>query len=88
MEAHLVHYNTKYSDIGEAVKHKDGLAVLGVFFSISEKDNSVLEPIVDTARNVINKGMEKTLAKVFPLDDLLPEDQSEFFRYSNQNLPG
>ena len=81
MEAHLVHYSTKYSDIGEAVKHTDGLAVLGVFFSISETDNSVLEPIVDTARAVINKGTEKTLAKVIPLDDLLPEDRSEFFRY-------
>ncbi|XP_063306412.1 carbonic anhydrase 2-like isoform X2 [Pelobates fuscus] len=30
-ELHLVHWNTKYASFGEAVKHCDGLAVVGVF---------------------------------------------------------
>ena len=31
---HVVHYNTKYSAIHQAIKHKDGLAVLGVMFKV------------------------------------------------------
>ena len=30
-ELHLVHYNTKYGDLGTAVDKPDGLAVLGMF---------------------------------------------------------
>lgn len=30
-EVHLVNFNRKYGDIGEAIKHSDGLAVVGVF---------------------------------------------------------
>lgn len=29
-EIHIVHYNSKYRNTEEAVKHPDGLAVLGV----------------------------------------------------------
>ena len=31
---HFVSYNTKYSNISEAVPHPDGLAVLGVFIKV------------------------------------------------------
>ena len=31
---HLVHKNDKYADLGEALKHGDGLAVLGVFIKV------------------------------------------------------
>lgn len=34
MEMHLVHRNRKYNDVNEALKHKDGLSVLGVFFQV------------------------------------------------------
>nr|AYD38862.1 carbonic anhydrase 2 [Mytilus edulis] len=31
-ELHLVHYNTKYANFGEAVDKPDGLAVFGIFY--------------------------------------------------------
>ena len=34
-ELHLVHYNTKYGDLGNAVDKPDGLAVLGMFIKVS-----------------------------------------------------
>merc|ERR1712016_99717 len=33
-ELHLVHYNTKYGDLGNAVDKPDGLAVLGMFIKV------------------------------------------------------
>ena len=35
MEMHLVHMNSKYNDITEALAQPDGLAVLGVMFIVS-----------------------------------------------------
>lgn len=34
VEMHIVHRNARYSDLTEAVKHKDGVAVLGVMFKV------------------------------------------------------
>ena len=31
---HIVHYNTKYGSINNAVREESGLAVLGVFFQV------------------------------------------------------
>ena len=40
-ELHLVHWNSsKYSSFGEAAAYPDGLAVLGVFLSVSN-DSSI-----------------------------------------------
>lgn len=33
-EMHIVHYNSKYESLGEALLHSDGLAVLGVFVEV------------------------------------------------------
>lgn len=37
-ELHLVHYNTKYGDLGNAVDKPDGLAVLGMFIKVTESE--------------------------------------------------
>ena len=37
-ELHLVHYNTKYGSLGEAVDKPDGLAVLGIFLKVQRAD--------------------------------------------------
>lgn len=34
MEAHLVHYNSKYKDFAEAVSKPDGLAVVAFFLEV------------------------------------------------------
>ena len=33
-QMHLVHYNSKYPSIGDAVNKTDGLAVLGIFIQV------------------------------------------------------
>ena len=41
-ELHLVHYNTKYGSLGEAVDKPDGLAVLGIFLKVQQADLQVM----------------------------------------------
>ena len=36
MELHLVHKNTKYKDLTEALGHDDGLAVVGILFKVTQ----------------------------------------------------
>lgn len=43
VELHIVHRNARYSDVAEAAKHKDGLAVIGVMFKIVKVRGSNLE---------------------------------------------
>ena len=58
LELHLVHYNSKYLTIKEALKYGDGLAVLSVLFEISEEDNQALLPITDIVHQITSKGLK------------------------------
>ena len=40
LELHLVHYNSKYLTLKEALRHKDGLAVVGIFYELSAENNN------------------------------------------------
>ncbi|CAL4097252.1 unnamed protein product, partial [Meganyctiphanes norvegica] len=51
MELHLVHYNTNYGNLSEALKYDDGLAVLGIFFDVGA-ENAALKPITDNLLDV------------------------------------
>ena len=54
---HIVNWNSdKYESLKEALKHPDGLAVLGVLFDISANDNPVLDPIVQAIQQVRDPG--------------------------------
>ncbi|XP_078607735.1 carbonic anhydrase 1-like isoform X2 [Branchiostoma floridae x Branchiostoma japonicum] len=53
-ELHLVHWNQKYKDVGEAVDKPDGLAVIGVFFSRG-KEHAGFKPISDLFAKVPRK---------------------------------
>merc|ERR1711936_389717 len=95
IEIHLVHVNTKYLDENGAptndnLVQPDGLAVLGVFYEISEEDNAgltdvlakVSEVAVETARKR-KKGragpveLDMSLA----LETLLPADTRHYYHY-------
>uniref|UniRef100_A0A8C4VIC3 Carbonic anhydrase n=1 Tax=Gopherus evgoodei TaxID=1825980 RepID=A0A8C4VIC3_9SAUR len=43
-ELHLVHWNTKYGRFGEAVKHPDGLTVVGVFLQGKQASFTNFDP--------------------------------------------
>lgn len=80
MEVHFVHYNTKYGTVGNALKHSDGLAVLGFMFKIGDGDNAAFEQIVSKLSSAVNPGSKVTLAS-FAADSFLPSGLSEYYRY-------
>lgn len=45
-EVHLVHFNTKYGLLGNALDKTDGLAVIGMFMEVEEANSVVFEPII------------------------------------------
>ncbi len=51
-ELHLVHWNTRYGDPGEAVQHPDGLCVLGRFFRLGEEEAN---PEMDRVTRMMKK---------------------------------
>ncbi|XP_069477399.1 carbonic anhydrase 2-like [Ambystoma mexicanum] len=69
-ELHLVHWNTKYSKFGEAVKHCDGLAVIGVFLKIGEA-NAALQTIIDALDLIPTQGKQAPFTGFDP-SGLLP----------------
>ena len=69
IEIHLVHVNTKYlNDDGspseENLNQPDGLAVLGVFYEISEEDNDGLTTVLDKVAIIqtVNQILEQSNA--------------------------
>jgi len=57
MEIHLVHKNSKYPTLTDAVQNSDGLAVLGFFYEVSPTDNPNLSDIL----SVVNRYRKKQL---------------------------
>ncbi|CAG7683100.1 unnamed protein product [Allacma fusca] len=67
MEAHFVHYNSKYENFTAALNEPDGIIVVAVFFDESPEDNPAMEPVVelldkvhDTRKFTRGKGLEFT----------------------------
>lgn len=78
--AHFVHTKEgMYFD--EAIKHRDGIAVIAVPFRLSKDDNEELNKISGHLSEVDNYGQLESLGESFKLRNLLPEDTSNFFRY-------
>lgn len=77
-ELHLVHWNTKYASFGEAVKHCDGLAVLGVFLKVGDA-RPQLQPVIDALTLIPTKGKEAPFHNFDP-SGLLPKSL-DFWTY-------
>lgn len=86
LEGHLVFYNSyDYEDFSVAVHRVGGLAVLGVFYELSEADNPLLlklEPylprLVNFSSSVEVKFRQSDLNFI---DAFLPKDRRHFYRY-------
>ncbi|XP_073488002.1 carbonic anhydrase 2-like isoform X2 [Aquarana catesbeiana] len=77
-ELHLVHWNTKYGSFGEAVKHCDGLAVVGVFLRVGEA-RPELQAVIDALTLIPTKGKEAPFHNFDP-SGLLP-NSLDFWTY-------
>lgn len=69
-ELHLVHWNTKYGNFGEAVSMPDGLAVVGVFLKMGAA-NPRLQKVLDSVDAIKTKGQQTTFINFDP-KNLLP----------------
>ncbi|XP_063780116.1 carbonic anhydrase 2-like [Pseudophryne corroboree] len=77
-ELHLVHWNTQYGSFAEAVKHCNGLGVIGVFLKVGEA-NHALQPVIDALALIPTKGKEAPFLKYDP-SGLLPSSL-DFWNY-------
>ncbi|KAJ3594941.1 hypothetical protein NHX12_004246 [Muraenolepis orangiensis] len=64
-ELHLVHWNTKYPDFGEAASQPDGLAVVGVFLQIGAA-NPRLQNVLDGLNAIKSKNKQNNFANFDP----------------------
>eukprot|EP00058_Branchiostoma_floridae_P009734 XP_002595222.1 hypothetical protein BRAFLDRAFT_129834 [Branchiostoma floridae] len=89
-ELHLVHWNAdQHSDLMDAVGGKNtnhgSLAVLGFFIELGNSDNPAFEPMLKYVAKVSHGGspnFKLPNADRFTLDNLLPPDRINFFRYN------
>ncbi|EFX88103.1 alpha-carbonic anhydrase [Daphnia pulex] len=81
-ELHIVHYNEKYGDFATASGYPDGLAVLGIMIETEAHDNIAFRHIqhFETIANPLD-AQTYDVAVPIPLEDLLPDDPTAFFRY-------
>ncbi|XP_017891224.1 carbonic anhydrase 2 isoform X2 [Ceratina calcarata] len=81
MEMHIVHRNKVYSNFSSALDHKNGLAVLGIFFQLQEEDNELLNPVVKALKDVQLLNEQVKLNAPLALASLLPNGLDVFYTY-------
>eukprot|EP00112_Aurelia_sp_Birch-Aquarium-sp1_P006848 Seg17482.1 transcript_id=Seg17482.1/GoldUCD/mRNA.D3Y31 product="Carbonic anhydrase 7" protein_id=Seg17482.1/GoldUCD/D3Y31 len=83
-ELHLVHLNkAKYNSVADALPHKDGLCVLGVFLEVTsdETGHKHFDAITKNLEKIQPKGKESTTTDQFCPYSLLPADRRSFWTY-------
>jgi len=79
-EVHLVHVNVeKYQTFEEAVRHPDGLCVLGAFLKPG-KSNTGMKKLTDLFSHIKFKGQKHKLGPFDP-EIVLPADRSKYWTY-------
>ncbi|GAB6027436.1 Carbonic AnHydrase [Chamberlinius hualienensis] len=81
MEMHLVHVNQKYETLEVAREHPDGIAVIAIFFQISERPNKKYEKLIKFLSKVQIEGEHVDVRNRFPLDTLLPSEMDAIYAY-------
>ncbi|XP_046351465.2 uncharacterized protein LOC124131963 isoform X2 [Haliotis rufescens] len=79
LEMHIVSYATKYGSLSNAMRFRDGLAVLGTFFDVT-RENPYFRPIEDGLIRAKYAGNYTDLLSVNLLG-LIPADTSRYYRY-------
>lgn len=83
-ELHMIHQNTKYAKIGEAIDQTDGLLVWGHFLVVNSKDsvdNAAFQELLDQFSKVANDNGSKAFDVNVNLFKLLPKEHDHFFTY-------
>ncbi|MBN3308353.1 CAH4 anhydrase, partial [Amia calva] len=82
MELHIVHIKDTHSSLDQAVKEKDGIAVLGFFYQESPEENKNYTKLIDALDKITDTGLNTTLQGL-RLDELIPapENLTKYYRY-------
>lgn len=82
MEMHIIHRNRRYASMSEALRHADGLCVLGFMFQMSEHNSAELRNIMRNMDAVRRFDRRVHLADTFALHTLLGNlDTDAFYTY-------
>lgn len=90
LELHMVHHEKRYDSLNKAAEVKNGIAVLGILFHVTETPNPMIEKLlVNTATIFDAAGKNITYKEKLVLTDYLPKDLDVFFRYEGSlTTPG
>lgn len=80
---HYVLANTKYgADVAKAGQHPDGLVVLATIFHASDKNDTYMQPLLDSLSRIPDEGTNTTMeGSKLLLDHILPDERDLFFQY-------
>ncbi|KAH8294846.1 hypothetical protein KR018_003542 [Drosophila ironensis] len=85
VEMHVVHRNARYPDLTEAVKHKDGVAVLGVMFKVVKSPSRIfpgINKVLSQLPRVTNYKDKATISGSLSLGQMLGDlNPRDFFTY-------
>lgn len=83
MELHLVHWDAvRHPNSSLASSETEGLAVLGIFVQIAETNNSFFDGLIKYFQNITYEDGTASNVPRFPLNQLLPNNTRDFYRYS------
>lgn len=90
LELHMVHHEKRFASVNTAGLEKNGVAVLGILFHVSEKPNPIIEKVLFNAGTVFEAvGRNQTYKDKLLLHELLPKNKASFFRYEGSlTTPG
>ncbi|XP_066516147.1 carbonic anhydrase 4a [Hoplias malabaricus] len=82
MEMHIVHMREDFNSLDEALKERDGVAVLGFFYEESNSANRKYEGFIKTMKNVQNTNASAPLLGLSLSTFILPEgNMTNYYRY-------
>jgi len=85
-ELHLVHYNTKYGEPGNALDKPDGLAVLGIFLKVG-KAHPEFEKLCTSLEEIVLRGSAVAVKEPIDPAAFLPGDKSYFTYLGSLTTP-
>lgn len=90
LELHLVHHEKRFDTLTKAAIEKNGIAVLGVLFHISEENNLSLGKLLKNAESIMAAvGKSENYKEELIIEDFLPKNRTSYFRYEGSlTTPG
>ncbi|KAJ7338965.1 hypothetical protein JRQ81_012867 [Phrynocephalus forsythii] len=85
-EIHLVHWNSKYSNYNDAVRKRDGVAVVALFMKIGKTPKPELKRILEEIDAIKTKGKEVPFSNFDP-SILFPQNRAYFTYFGSFTTP-